>query len=556
MVITGVPAAPGRAVGRSWTRRPLDAAHRNGGAGGDQAARARLLLAAVADDFNGLADRLREEQLTAEAEIVETGALIAADPELEAAAVTRAEGGMSAEQAIDEAADEIARELESLEQELMRERAADVRSVARRASELTAPGGERCGQPDGPCVLLTDELGPADVVRLDPAIVLGIALSSGGATSHAAIVARSLGIPLVVGAGGTLLAVADGSSVIVDGDSGQVVVDPDDADAQGVRQAMEAARTARRRSAADREPAVTSDGKRIVVLCNAATEAEVVAGLESGAEGVGLLRTELPFLEAGAWPTRTEHETALRPLLDHLHGRPVTVRVLDFGGDKTPPFLRDTGTAGSALGPRGVRLLLDAPEALAAQLSALLETARGCQLSVMVPMVARADDLRLVRDALRAAAGLAPVPPLGAMVEVPAAALCADELVDESDFFSIGTNDLVQYTLAVDREDPRLADLAVAHHPAVLRLVKRTVDAAHARGRRVTVCGEAAADPIAFPLLVGLGVDGLSVGASRVADIRRRIRGLDASRAVAVAADALESRSAGAVAALVAPLSR
>ena len=521
MVITGVPAAPGRAVGRSWTRRPLDAAHRNGAAGGDQAARARLLLAAVADDFNGLADRLREEQLTAEAEIVDTGALIAADPELEAAAVTRAEGGMSAEQAIAEAADEMARELESLEQELMRERASDVRSVARRASELTAPGGERCGEPDGPCVLLTDELGPADVVRLDPAIVLGIALSSGGATSHAAIVARSLGIPLVVGAGGTLLAVADGSSVIVDGDSGQVVVDPDDADAHGVRLAMEAARTARRRSAADREPAVTSDGRRIVVLCNAATEAEVVAGLESGAEGVGLLRTELPFLEAGAWPTRTEHETALRPLLDHLHGRPVTVRVLDFGGDKTPPFLRDTGTAGSALGPRGVRLLLDAPEALAAQLSALLETARGCQLSVMVPMVAR-----------------------------------ADELVDESDFFSIGTNDLVQYTLAADREDPRLADLAVAHHPAVLRLVKRTVDAAHARGRRVTVCGEAAADPIAFPLLVGLGVDGLSVGASRVADIRRRIRGLDASRAVAVAAEALESRSAGAVAALVAPLSR
>ena len=174
----------------------------------------------------------------------------------------------------------------------------------------------------------------------------------------------------------------------------------------------------------------------------------------------------------------------------------------------------------------------------------------------MVPMVARADDLRLVRDALRGAAGLAPVPPLGAMVEVPAAALCADELVDESDFFSIGTNDLVQYTLAADREDPRLADLAVAHHPAVLRLVKRTVEAAHARGRRVTVCGEAAGDPIAFPLLVGLGVDGLSVGASRVADIRRRVRGLDATRAVAVAAEALESRSAGAVAALVAPLSR
>jgi phosphocarrier protein FPr len=450
----------------------------------------------------------------------------------------------------------MARELESLEQELMRERAADVRSVARRARELAAPGGERCGEPDGPCVLLTDELGPADVVRLDPAMVLGIALAGGGATSHAAIVARSLGIPLVVGAGGTLLAVDDGRSVIVDGDSGQVVIDPDEAAAAGAREAMEAVRTARRRSAADREPAVTSDGRRVVVLCNAATEAEVVAGLESGAEGVGLLRTELPFLEAASWPTRRQHEDALRPLLDHLHGRPVTVRVLDFGGDKTPPFLRDAGTAGSALGPRGVRLLLDAPDAMAAQLSALLEAARGCQLSVMVPMVARADDLRLVRDALRSAAGLAPVPPLGAMVEVPAAALSADELVDESDFFSIGTNDLVQYTMAADREDPRLADLAVAHHPAVLRLIKRTVEAAHARGRRVTVCGEAAADPIAFPLLLGMGVDGLSVGANRVSDVRRRVRLLDVSRATTVAEEALESRSAGAVAALVAPLTR
>ena len=556
MVITGVPAAPGRAVGRSWTRLPAYTGPGNGSSSGNQAARAKLLLAAVADDFNGLADRLREEQRTAEAEIVETGALIAADPELEAAAVTRAGEGMVAEAAIADAADEIARELESLEEELMRERAADVRSVARRARELAAPGDERYVEPDGPCVLLTDELGPADVVRLDPAVVLGIALSNGGATSHAAIVARSLGIPLVVGAGGTLLEVRDGIRVIVDGTSGQVVVDPDEADADGARQLMEAARTARRRSAADREPAVTADGRRVAVLCNAATEAEVVAGLESGAEGVGLLRTELPFLDARAWPARSEHEAALRPLLDHLHGRPVTVRVLDFGGDKTPPFLRAAGASGSALGPRGVRLLLDAPEAMAAQLQALLDAARGCQLSVMVPMVARADDLRLVRDALRAAAGLAPVPPLGAMVEVPAAALSAHELVDESDFFSIGTNDLVQFTLAADREDPRLADLAVAHHPAVLRLVKRTVDAAHARGRRVTVCGEAAGDRIALPLLVGLGVDGLSVGASRVADIRRRVGELDASRAALTATEALESRSAGAVAALVAPLSR
>jgi phosphocarrier protein FPr len=409
--------------------------------------------------------------------------------------------------------------------------------------------------PEKPYVLLADELGPADVVRLDPALVLGIALSRGGATSHAAIVARSLAIPLVVGAGNDLLQTPAGRSVIVDGDAGLVIVDPDDQAEAGAREAMVAATRSRRRAAGDREPAVTSDGRRVLVLCNAATEAEVVAGLNAGAEGVGLLRTELPFLEAESWPTVEQHRAALAPLLGHLRGRPVTVRVLDFGGDKTPPFLRSSA-GGSFLGPRGVRLLLGAPDALTAQLEALLEAARGCDLRVMVPMVARSDDVRLVRDALRAVAGYAPPPPLGAMIEVPAAAITAGAIAEESEFLSIGTNDLVQFTLAADREDPRLADLAVAHHPAVLSLVAQTVREAHRRGRRVTVCGEAAGDPIAMPLLVGLGVDGLSVGAGRVAEVRDHVRRLDSAMATRLAEEAVVSRSAAAVAALGAPLRR
>ncbi len=552
MVISGVPAAPGRAVGLSWLR-PAASADTGGEPAADEPERARRLLEAVADELGGLAERLREDGRVEEAEIVATGELIAGDPELRAAVEREIAGGRSAPSAIERAAEEMASELESLQQELLRERAADVRAVARRARELAAPRVNGSG-PDAPFVLLADELGPADVVRLDPAMVLGIALSRGGATSHAAIVARSLGIPLVVGAGEDLLQVRDGRHVVVDGDRGEVTVDPDGQVRTAARAEMEAARTARR-AGADRDPTVTADGRRIVVLCNAATEAEVVAGLEAGAEGVGLLRTELPFLGASAWPDREEHVAALDPILRHLHGRPVTVRALDFGGDKTPPFLREQGH-GSVLGPRGVRLLLDAPDALAAQLDALLEASRGCQLSVMVPMVARADDVRLVRDAMRAAAGHAPLPPLGAMIEVPAAAVSAGAIADESDFFSIGTNDLVQYTMAADREDPRLADLAVAHHPAVLRLISLAVEAAHQRGRRVTVCGEAAGDPIALPLLVGLGVDALSVGAARVADVRRRVRLLDSGRAAAVAAEALRSRSAGAVAALAAPLAR
>jgi multiphosphoryl transfer protein len=551
--LAGLPAAPGRAIGSAWLRpAPNGRAAAPGSA--DEGERVRRLLQAVADDLEGLAERVREEGHQTEAEIVATGALIAGDPELVEDAVRRAVEGTGAVRAIGDACEAMAGALEQLDQPLLRERAADVRSVARRAAELAAPRADGA-MPEKPYVLLADELGPADVVRLDPALVLGIALSRGGATSHAAIVARSLAIPLVVGAGNDLLQTPAGRSVIVDGDAGLVIVDPDDQAEAGAREAMVAATRSRRRAAGDREPAVTSDGRRVLVLCNAATEAEVVAGLNAGAEGVGLLRTELPFLEAESWPTVEQHRAALAPLLGHLRGRPVAVRVLDFGGDKTPPFLRSSA-GGSFLGPRGVRLLLGAPDALTAQLEALLEAARGCDLRVMIPMVARSDDVRLVRDALRAVAGYAPPPPLGAMIEVPAAAITAGAIAEESEFLSIGTNDLVQFTLAADREDPRLADLAVAHHPAVLSLVAQTVREAHRRGRRVTVCGEAAGDPIAMPLLIGLGVDGLSVGAGRVAEVRDHVRRLDSAMATRLAEEAVVSRSAAAVAALGAPLRR
>jgi phosphoenolpyruvate-protein phosphotransferase len=553
-LLEGVPAAPGQALGPAWLRATPNGDVPGAGSAEDESARVERLLVAVADDLGGLAERLRSDGMDAQADIVATGAAIAADPELLGEARRRAlEPGVPAVVAVDGAANAMAEMLEALDQEHLRERASDVRAVARRARELASPRPD-APLPERPSVLIADDLGPAEVVRLDPGIVLGIALSAGGATSHAAIVARALGVPLVVGAGDGLLAVADGQQVLVDGDRGRVVVDPDPEETAEARRRIGAAEEERRRAADDRGPATTADGRRLLLHCNAASEAEVVAGLEAGADGVGLLRTELHFLDAGAWPTRAQHEAALEPILRHLHGRPATVRVLDFGGDKAPPFLRET--AATPLAARGVRLLLTEPAALAAQLEAIVETSRGVDLRIMVPMVGGPDDLRHVRDALRAAVGHAPIPKLGAMIEVPAAAITADTIVEESDFLSIGSNDLVQYTLAADRQDPRHADVAVFHNPAVLRLVAGTIRAAHARGRQVTICGEAAAEPLALPLLVGMGVDGLSVGANSVTDVRARLRRIDSARAGRLAADALDLRSAGAVAALIRPIAR
>jgi phosphoenolpyruvate-protein kinase (PTS system EI component) len=281
---------------------------------------------------------------------------------------------------------------------------------------------------------------------------------------------------------------------------------------------------------------MTRDGHRVRVLANVASRAEVETALASGAEGVGLLRTELAFMEAGAWPGQPEHERALRPVMEALAGRVATVRLLDFGGDKTPPFLRGA-TA------RGVELLLAAPEALAAQVGAIAAAATGVELRVLVPMVTEARQVRAVRLLLGQFGAV------GAMVEVPAAASLADQLAAVADFLSVGTNDLASLELGRARD---AAEPAPAHHPAVLRRIAQVVTAGHDAGIPVDVCGEAASDPRVLPLLVGLDVDELSVGAARVGQVRAAVRALDHAAARKLAARALGAESAEEVEQLVA----
>jgi phosphoenolpyruvate-protein kinase (PTS system EI component) len=292
---------------------------------------------------------------------------------------------------------------------------------------------------------------------------------------------------------------------------------------------VRARRSAARALAADRAlPAETRDGRRIRLLCNASTRAEVAAGLEAGAEGVGLLRTELAFLDWAAWPTEEEHARELSPALDLLRGRTATVRTLDFGADKTPPFL-------AGIAERGLALTLANAAALTAQMRAIAGSGAGTQLRVLLPLVESGDQVRAVRS-------LVPGLTVGAMIETPHAVEHVAEIACASDFLSIGTNDLVQYTLRLDRERP-LASPATAAEPEILRLIAHVVDTAHAVGRTVEICGEAAGEPVLAALFVGLGVDELSVAPAWLDQIRAAIRSITAAAAGVTARAALECTS-------------
>jgi phosphoenolpyruvate-protein kinase (PTS system EI component) len=480
---------------------------------------------------------------------VATGALMALDP-----ALTQAVGqlvvaeGRSAGDAILEVCRAQADVLAALPDPMLAGRADDVRSLGRRAAlHVVADSGD--AHVDGRDeILVAEDLGPADVAELSDD-VRGLALAGGGATAHAAIVARGLGIPLVAGLGDDVLALEAGELLIVDGTAGAVTASPSRERADAARAAVERAERTRARARSQRDLlAETDDGHRVIVLANVAGVAELELALEAGAEGIGLLRTELAFLDATGWPSEDDHVRQLAPILDGLGDLPATVRVLDFGGDKTPPFL-----AGDPR--RGIELLLGEREALHAQLRAIVRAGANTQLRVLAPMVQSPVELAATAETLTQAAqavGL-PVPALGPMVETPEAACAADPLARGAAFMSIGTNDLAAAVLGVDRF---ASGRSMAHHPRVLGAIAATVKAAHRVGIRVEVCGEAASDPIGMPLLVGLGVDELSVGASRVGTVRAWVRELNRGEVAELATRALWCTSPDEVHDLAAPVAQ
>ena len=504
-------------------------------------------FAAVAAERFALAEKLRGAGRDEEAAIIEIGGIIAADPVLANPAVAAVRGGTDAATAVREATEAQATVIEALANRELAERASDIRQVAHAVLDRLGQAS-KAPRPAGDFILIRREVSPADLIELAEAGLVGAVSVAGGASSHAAIIARGLGIPMIAGTDPAVLTAPAGQLSVVDGNEGELIVGP------GAATAPAAARVgAGEQQPAPEGPARTADGREMTVLCNVASAAETRRGLAAGATGVGLLRTEIPYAEALAWPTLAEQRSQLAPILSLLSGRTATVRLLDFSGDKIPPFLRDIQP--SADEGAGLAALLHHPTALADQLRAVLEAGRGTKLAVLVPMVSSLGEVSRVRDVLTqtAAALDAELPRLGIMVELQATAAAADTFAPAVDFFSIGTNDLTGQVLALDRRDPA-AKPALAAHPQVLALIARVADAGRRAGIPVSVCGDSAADPLVLPLLVGLGVDTLSVPAARVPRVRSWLTALDTRACAALAAEALRASTADQVWKLVPPL--
>ncbi|HEX8824269.1 MAG TPA: phosphoenolpyruvate--protein phosphotransferase [Archangium sp.] len=545
--LTAVPAAPGVAIAPAYVLQlpRFEYAERAEDAGRERG-RFERALEGARRQLEALVQRTVGGEV---AKILAIHAEMLKDPDLRDAAFEAIGEGASAEAGWWRAIDTAARAQESLADRLLAERAADLRDVGRRVLGLLC-GVEMPTPPDQPYILVAEDVGPSDVARLDTAKVRGLVTVRGGATSHSAILARALGIAAVVGAGERVMALTSGVELIVDGELGRVIPAPSLSRRQRTERRIEEQEVRQRVAYAQRhEEARTRDGHRVEVGANLGNTAHAADAVERGADGIGLLRTEFVFMEHPKEPDLATQIAEYSEAFDALAGRPLVARTLDVGGDKPLAYWPMAQEENPFLGLRGIRLTLTRPEVMETQLRALLTAAGTRPLRIMFPMVKDIEEFRAGRaifDRVQAEVKATDVQ-LGVMMEVPSCALLAPSLAKEADFFSIGTNDLTQYTLAIDRGHPQLSAQSDAIHPAVLRLIRLTVEAAHAEGRWVGVCGELGSDPLAVPVLVGLGVDELSVSSRRVPMVKALIRELTLPRARELAELALKQPTAAAV---------
>lgn len=547
--LSGVPAAPGLAIGPAfWLRLEMPELPTMGEGVAVEQARLADGIAAVAATLDAAAGGPGQ-----------MGGVLAAhraildDPDLRDRAEAGIANGMAAAAAMMTAAEGQGAQLRATGNARIAERADDIRDVALRvvhailgtsAAALTVPAG---------AIVFADDLLPSQLSALTAAKVAGFAVVGGGPTSHVAMLAAGMGVPMVVALGAPVRVVTDGMQIILDADAGAVIVDPHpDRQAQArAAIALRAEAEAAALAAGDR-PAATADGQAIHVYANLGSVADAEAAAAAGAEGCGLLRTEILFLDRSVAPDVAEQAADYSGVVAALPGRPVVIRLLDVGGDKPAPYLAIPPEENPALGLRGIRVSLARPEVLDTQLRAILAVPEVERCRIMVPMVASIDELIAVREALdrlRAELGVGPVQ-LGAMVETPAAAATADLIAAYADFLSIGSNDLTQYVLAMDRGNPAVAAGIDGLHPAVLRLIRMTCEGAATRGVPVSVCGGLAADPLAAPILVGLGVRTLSVPPARVPATKALVARLTMAAVRDHAAAALAAANAAGVRAL------
>ena len=547
-ILQGIPAAPGRVAAPIWCWTEVSlSASAPGLTGPAGLERLRRVIEQVKDDLAAKTARLQAYGATAEAGILEAQGLMLDDPALLDGATALVNQGRPADDAVAETMAPFAEMLRASDDPVFQARAADVVDVVEQVRRALHGTAGMPPPPSEPSVLVARDLAPSQTAGLDRALVVGFATEQGSATAHTAILARALGLPAVVGIAGLVDAVRDGQLVLLDGDQGTVLIDPPPDAIRAVRGPAPVL--------ADAAPAVTRDGRRVEVGCNAAGLEDAQRAAAAGADGIGLLRSEFLFLGSERLPTEAEQVDILTAVTSAMAPQPVILRTLDVGADKPLPALPQPPEANPALGVRGLRLqLLRRPDLLLDQLRAALRVASAHPLRLMFPMVSTVDEVRQVKALLEQArrdvnpSGVDGVGmPVGIMIEVPSAVVGADLLAAEVDFFSLGTNDLTQYVFAADRTNPELAPLADSLHPVMLRMIDQVVKAAHKRKRWVGVCGEMASDLWAVPLLVGLGIDELSVHPPMVARIKTAIRQLDTTECARVARAALKLDSGGAV---------
>ena len=557
-MIAGIGASPGLAIGEVHVLAtadlevpdmPVDLA-RGGALLDDSLVRTRAQMKALIDDTTRLLG-------ASDAAIFQAQAGLLDDTDLITLTCQIMVEGHGVAWSWHQAVERMAGQLASLDNPVLAARASDLRDIGRRVLAQIDPSlsiGTLAGLPDAPCILVAADLSPSDTATLDTGKVVGIATALGGPTSHTAILARTLGLPSMVAGGAGLLALAAGERAIIDGDGGRIWLAPSDADIASAQAWIKDIAFKRAAEESERsKPARTQDGHEVLIGANVNRPDQVAFALAQGGEGVGLMRTEFLLLERGDSPTEDDQYAIYRGMIEALGDRPLIVRALDIGGDKQVPYLHLPKEDNPFLGVRGARLLLRRPDLLEPQLRALYRAAKeGGELSIMFPMITSASEIVALRErceAIRTELD-APVVPIGIMIEVPAAAVQAQSLAAHVDFFSIGTNDLTQYALAIDRQNPELASEADSLHPAVLRLIAMTVEGARGRDCWVGVCGGIAGDPFGAAILAGLGVSELSMTPRDIPAVKARIRKAGLPALQALAAQALAAESAADVRAL------
>jgi phosphoenolpyruvate-protein phosphotransferase len=534
-VLKGIPAAPGFAQGRAvfWAKEDLSVPRYTAPDPAAEQTRLNEARAKALEEVEVIQQKAALETHAGEADVFTAHQMFLDDVALLKKVQSSLEGGQNAEAAWMDAIESFANQLAAIPDPTLSARAADIRDVGRRV--LGHLLGKSTGelQLDGPSVIVAADLSPSQTVGLDKEKVLAFCTAEGGPTSHTAILAKALGLPAVVALGEQLLSVTSGSVLLVDGNQGEVVVNPDE-------QRLAAFRMVSSRSNLRKEqaltaaalPAVTQDKRVVEIVANIGGLADAQAAMRFGAEGVGLFRTEFLYLERKDLPSEAEQIQVYRQVFDALGNRPVVVRTLDIGGDKAVSYIGFPEEANPFLGWRAIRMNEGRPDIFQSQVRALLRAAVGVDLRIMVPMVSSIEEVvqtRRMLDEVHRSLIDKGIPcadrvQFGIMVEIPSAALIADRLAPLIDFFSIGTNDLTQYTLAVDRTNSRVAHLASPFHPAVLRLIQMTVQAAHHYGKWVGVCGEFAGEVLAAPVLLGLEVDEFSMAPALIPTVKDAIR--------------------------------